>query len=186
MAMLPDALGALLGAPLGSHLCVRRNERVASLLGGVVQAVGIFGVGWAMGLACVDGDSAEWGGAADATTANGSSREGGEGAEDEEGLGLCSEVSVAALVAGLACNAVLGLGLQCNRIGTLTYALKARPHARYERPDHPSAPSCTYSPLVFVLCLLLPFCLADHRIFSLTLFAVPSGRASRDRRGSCR
>ena len=155
MAMLPDALGALLGAPLGSHLCVRRNERVASLLGGVVQAVGIFGVGWAMGLACVDGDSAEWGGAADAMTANGSSREGGEGAEDEEGLGLCSEVSVAALVVGLGFNAVLGLGLQCNRIGTLTYALKARPHARYERPDHPSAPSCTSH-----WSLLLLFCLA--------------------------
>ena len=36
----------------------------------------------------------------------------------------------AAQLIGLVLNTAIGMGLSCNRIGAMTYALKARPHAR--------------------------------------------------------
>ena len=69
--MLPDAVGAMVGASLGSKLTVAGvaltsgltvggDERQASLVGMLIQALGLAGVGWSMALACADGDSSTY------------------------------------------------------------------------------------------------------------------------------
>jgi MFS family permease len=117
LAMLPDALGAVVGASLGGKVVPRFGERAGMQGGGLIQAIGLFTVGWTMQWACVDGSSAAWGHAA---------------ARDGSGWApaLCAEVSGAALLLALACNAAIGLGLAANRVAATSYAVKCRPHAR--------------------------------------------------------
>eukprot|EP01052_Picozoa_sp_SAG31_P025579 SAG31_NODE_2250_length_6083_cov_3.636531_3_plen_336_part_00 len=124
MAMLPDAVGAILGSNLGGQLVPRYGEKSGMQLGGLLEAAGLLLVGWTMHGSCEDGSSMHWGDERAAATAV--DGEVDDGSERE----LCSSVRTWLLVLALAFNMLIGLGLAANRVGATTYALKCRPNHR--------------------------------------------------------
>ena len=126
MAMLPDAMGAMAGASLGGRLTAQLGEKAAIIAGGCAEGVGLLLVGWFMGWSCADGDATTWSNNEDVRESQGTT-------PNQASVGnrnICEEVREVALVLGLIANALIGLGLSCNRVGATTYAMKARPHAR--------------------------------------------------------
>lgn len=123
MSMIPDAIGAMLGASLGSYLTVHKGEAMAIMVGGVAEGAGLLLVGAGMALSCVGGDSSTWSVSQPAGDAAGA-------AVSTQSVPLCAEVRAWALLLALAANALIGAGLSCNRVGATTYGMKARPGAR--------------------------------------------------------